>query len=128
MNRRHARSPVLSFGERRSWWQGFLAQAVAYAETQGEAGDAVADRQAQAVFAHALGQARTTHFPLPYASAGALKDALIAAAGGLVRAERGLEREILGRVAAQAARGLEQLLTEDTLAQVETWKRRIGED
>lgn len=128
MNRRHARAPAMSMGERRSWWQQFLAQAVAYAEAQGKAGDAVADCQERAVFAHALAQARTTHFPLPYASAGSLKEALIAAAFGLVRAERGLEREILGRVAAQAARGLEQLLTEDTLAQVETWRRRMGED
>lgn len=128
MDRRARRIPAMSLGERRSWWMAFVGRACVFAAEQARAGDAVTDRQTLAVFAHEVARGRVTPFPLPYASACSLKDALLDACQGLIRAERGAEREVLARVTEACARGVDQLLENETLAQVETWRRRMGED
>lgn len=122
------RIPVLNLSERRSWWMGFAAQAVSYAADMERAGDGPVDRQARAVFAHEVARGKVTPFPLPYASALSARDALLCACGGLLRAEREAERGVMARLTEACARGVDQLLEIETLAQVETWKRRIGED
>lgn len=127
MNRRHARAPALSMGERRSWWIAFVGQACVYAEGRQRNADRPADRMERAVFAHALSVARVTTLPLPYASAGALREALQAAALGLTQAERAMETEILAGLTQSAARGLDQLLRQDAQDQAQTWQGRMGE-
>lgn len=116
-----------SLGERRSWWLGFVGQACVYAASRRANPEQPADRMERAMFAHALSVAKGTGLPLSYASAQALRQALEAAALGLTQAERAAEVEILAALTEAAARGLDQLMQQDAVAQAEVWRGRMGE-
>lgn len=122
------RGVAMSLGARRSWWLMFLARAVTYAQGAAAAGDRPADRQDRAVFAHDIACAKTTAFPLPQASAQALRGALLSACAGLAAAERGREREILAQAVEACARGLDQMMNDERAEVAQVWRRWTGED
>ena len=117
--------PVLSLGERRSWWIGFVSEACAYAEARGR-GEAV-DRMDRAAFAHQVTEASRRALPLAHVSARAIASALLEAAEGLIHVECEPERRVLADLTTIAARGLDQLINADALAQAKTWQGRMGE-